>query len=95
MEEFFAALGVFATPLAVAFSVAFFMTRGELKRLREERRESRSVDRMDRVEQAVDAIAIQVERLTEHQQFAARLLSGREEAGRPSQVPPGGSASPR
>ena len=89
MEEFFAILGLFMTPTAVALAVALAYTRGELKRLREERkdargldRDSRSVDRFDRLEQAVDAIAGEVERLAQNQQFTARLLSGREEAAR-------------
>jgi hypothetical protein len=90
MEEFFAVLGLFATPLAVAFGVAFFMSRAELRRLREERLEQKGLaraDRFDRLEQAVDAIAGEVERLAQHQQFTARLLSGREEGAR--RTPPG------
>jgi hypothetical protein len=34
-------------------------------------------DRLDRIEQAVDAIAIEVERMSESQRFTARLLSER------------------
>ena len=34
-------------------------------------------DRLDRIEQAVDAIAIEVERMAESQRFTARLLSER------------------
>jgi hypothetical protein len=83
MEEFFAILGLFMTPTAVALAVAFAYTRGELKRLREEeKRDSRGFDRFDRLEQAVDAIAGEVERLAQNQQFTARLPSGREEPAR-------------
>ena len=89
MEEFFAFLGLIMTPTAVALGVAFAYTRGELKRLREEKRDSRSLERFDRLEQAVDAIAGEVERLAQNQQFTARLLSGREEPVRrePPRVP--------
>jgi hypothetical protein len=34
-------------------------------------------DRLDRIEQAVDAIAIEVERMAESQRFTARLLAER------------------
>jgi hypothetical protein len=36
--------------------------------------------RFDRVQEAVDAIAIEVERIAEAQRFSARLLSEREES---------------
>jgi hypothetical protein len=85
MEEFFAFLGLIMTPTAVALGVAFAFTRAEVKRLREERKDVRrgdGLDRFDRLEQAVDAIAGEVERLAQSQQYTARLLSGREEAAR-------------
>ena len=34
-------------------------------------------DRLDRIEQAVDAIAVEVERMAESQRFTARLLAER------------------
>jgi hypothetical protein len=38
-------------------------------------RTSELVDRMERMEQAVDAIAVQVERIAEGQRFTTKLLS--------------------
>ena len=42
-------------------------------------------ERMTRLEQAVDAIAFEVERISEGQRFTTRLLS---EQSRPSSLPP-------
>ena len=44
--------------------------------------------RLDRIEQAVDAIAIEVERISEAQRFAARLLSEGQPADAPATVHP-------
>ena len=40
-------------------------------------RNAELVDRMERMEQAVDAIAVQVERIAEGQRFTTKLLSDR------------------
>lgn len=40
------------------------------------------VARMQRIEQALDAIAIEVERISENQRFTTRLLAEREERAR-------------
>lgn len=86
MEELFAFLGLFATPVAIALGVALIYTRAEVHRLRREQQapvSPRPDNRMDRLEQAVDAIAVEVERLAQSQQFTARLLADRSEQGRP------------
>jgi len=44
-------------------------------------------DRLERMEQAIDSIAVEVERITEGQRFTTKLLS----EGR--QVPPGGGSA--
>jgi hypothetical protein len=41
-------------------------------------------DRLERMEQAIDAIAVEVERIAEGQRFTTRLLS--ERTGEPSQL---------
>lgn len=43
--------------------------------------------RLDRIEQAVDAIAIEVERISEAQRFAAKLLNERQPSGAPAPAP--------
>lgn len=79
MEEFFAVIGLFAGPAVVALSVAMYYTRKELNRLRAESSPRMRDDRMERMEQAVDAIAAEVERLAQQQQFTTRLLADRAE----------------
>lgn len=71
----FLMLGVSA--LVTGMGVALHYTRKELRRLRGEAEPQPSNARLDRLEQAVDAIAVEVERLAEGQQFAARLLADR------------------
>jgi hypothetical protein len=84
MEEILASIGIFTAPALIAVGVAFLYTRAEVRRLREAQRPAGSRDdRMDRLEHAVDAIAVEVERLAQSQQFTSRLLAGREaERGR-------------
>ncbi|MEJ7812709.1 MAG: hypothetical protein WKG32_20010 [Gemmatimonadaceae bacterium] len=84
MEEFMAVVGVFSFPLAVGFLVAWRMTRAELRRLRGDTRVApqpvapASADRFERLEQAVESIALEVERISEGQRFTTRLLSERQ-----------------
>jgi hypothetical protein len=79
-----AMLGLFATPAAIAFGVAWWSAKREL----EIRRElgypapGRSAADTSRLEQAVDAMAIEVERITEGQRFMTRLLTERAAAER-------------
>jgi len=42
--------------------------------------------RLDRMEQAIDAIAVEVERVAEGQRFTSKLLASRGEVGRPDGV---------
>jgi hypothetical protein len=39
-------------------------------------------DRLERMEQAIDAIAVEVERIAEGQRFTSKLLAAHEDAGR-------------
>ena len=39
--------------------------------------------RLERMEQAIDAIAVEVERIAEGQRFTSKILASRAEAGRP------------
>src|SRR5919202_4090112 len=49
-------------------------------------------DRLARIEQAVDTIAVEVERVSEEQRFTARLLAGRAESQGPAARQPVGSS---
>jgi hypothetical protein len=76
----------------IVIPIAFFMTvialgipliralsrRWELQRLPAAERNDTTA-RLERIEQAVDAIAIEVERLAESQRFVARLMSERSD----------------
>jgi hypothetical protein len=42
--------------------------------------------RLDRMEQAIDAIAVEVERISEGQRFTSKLLASRAELGQPEGV---------
>jgi hypothetical protein len=46
--------------------------------------EAGSANRLQRIEQAVDAMAIEIERISEGQRFTTRLLSSRAEASVPA-----------
>lgn len=43
--------------------------------------------RIERIEQAVDSIAVEVERISENQRFTTKLLSEREGVAVPRQIP--------
>lgn len=69
--------------VAIVFGTSSF-TILSLVRMRMKAREqqhslpsSRVEDRLDRIEQAVDAISIEVERMSESQRFTTRLLTER------------------
>ena len=88
-----ALLGLFATPAAIGFGVAWWSAKREL----EIRREigfgplARPGTDTTRLEQAVEAMAIEVERITEGQRFMTRLLAERtasERAPRERSAPP-------
>ena len=43
-------------------------------------------ERLERMEQAIDAIAVEVERIAEGQRFTSKLLASRADVGRPAGV---------
>lgn len=79
--DLLALLGVLATPTAIIFGIAWHNARKELELRREMMRYpmERSVAAPDsgRLEQTVDAIAVEIERITEGQRFMAKLLAER------------------
>ena len=94
-----ATLGAVSVPVGVGFAIAWWNARTEARHLRDlvrvlaERREmGAAVGDPGRLEQAVDAMALEVERLAEGQRFVARLLAERPAADRPQ---PRSAAPPR
>ncbi len=82
-----ATLGAVAVPVGVGFAIAWWNARTEARHLRDlvgvlaERRDVRpTLGDPGRLEQAVDAMALEVERLAEGQRFVARLLAERPAA---------------
>lgn len=71
------ALFAFLSVAALAMSPIFkaIGRRMENRHLPSDSASGELIDRMERVEQAVDAIAIQVERIAEGQRFTTKLLS--------------------
>ena len=74
-----ALLGVVSTPAAIAFGIAWWNARRELEIRREIGHPAFGRQGADssRLEQAIDAMAIEVERITEGQRFMTRLLAER------------------
>ena len=85
MLDLLALFNLITIPVATAFGVAWWNARKELH-LRAELGHpapARSHLGDGRVEQAIDAIAIEVERIAEGQRFVTRLLAERAPAERP------------
>jgi hypothetical protein len=86
-------LGAFATAIICAIGIP--LTRAYARKLDAESKNPRIpmevAGRLERIEQSLEAVAIEVERISEGQRFTTKLLSeGRGSAA--SQLPPAGSA---
>jgi hypothetical protein len=73
------ALAFFGGIASVCWSAAFAWAKWLQHRRSESPGTTRLEQRLDRIEQAIDAVAVEVERLGEGQRFTTRLLS---EAGK-------------
>lgn len=87
-------LGAFATAIICAIGIP--LARAYSRRMDAESRNPRIpgevAERLERMEQALDSIAIEIERITEGQRFTTKLLSeGR--GPEPRQIPPGGKSA--
>jgi hypothetical protein len=80
----FALIGMVSTPAAVFFGVSWWNARRELEIRRQLGHPGSGFPVADtsRLEQAVDAMAIEIERITEGQRFMTRLLAERTAAER-------------
>ena len=82
--DLLALLGIVCTPLSIAFGVAWWSARRELEIRRDMERDRvrGTPERMAtgdgyRLEQAVEAMALEVERIAEGQRFVTKLLAER------------------
>jgi hypothetical protein len=86
--EIIGIMAICATVAIVAIS-RIFSQRLELKRdRRSERDDNDLVDRLHRIEVAVEATALEVERISEANRFMAKLLAERGGIGAPAVKPP-------
>ena len=101
MEELLAIIGIITLPLSIIFGIAWWNARKELRLRQEIARDlsflpyaranvNAAVASSDtqRLEQAVEGIALEVERLAEAQRFVAKVLSERSSAERGRERPP-------
>lgn len=78
-EDIIAIIGFFTT--AIVISIGIPLVRGLVRRW--DRRDARpaipadTTARLERIEQAIDAMSIEVERIAEGQRFVTRMLSER------------------
>jgi hypothetical protein len=88
-------LGAFATAIICAIGIP--LTRAYTRKMDAESRNPRVplevTERLGRMEQALEAVAIEVERISEGQRFTTKLLSEGRSSG-PPQIP-GGSRQDR
>ena len=91
--EILVPFGAFATAIVLAIGVP--LARAYSRRMESESKNPRIpsevAGRLERIEQAVEAVAIEVERISEGQRFTTKLLSEPRSANEPRQS----SSSPR
>jgi hypothetical protein len=88
-------LGAFI--MVIVISIGIPMARAYARKMDAESRNPRLppevTDRMERMEQAIDSIALEVERISEGQRFTTKLLSEGKGAAESRQVSPGGASA--
>ena len=92
MEELLAITGIFTFPLSIIFGVAWWNARKELQLRRDIAREfgvqpvpprprhvqPPTVPEIQRLEESIETLALEVERLSDGQRFVAKLLGERQ-----------------
>ena len=93
--EIIVPLGAFATAiiLAVGVPLARAYSRKMDAESKNPRIPSEVTGRLERIEQSLEAVAIEVERITEGQRFTTKLLSEGKGAAESRQVSPGGASA--
>ena len=88
-------LGAFATAIICAIGIP--LARAYSRKMDADSRNPRLpteiTDRLERMEHALDSIAVEVERITEGQRFTTKLLSEGRGAAEIRQIPPGGPSA--
>lgn len=90
-------LGAFLCAIILAIGVP--LARAFARKMDSESRNPRLptevTDRLERMEQALDSVALEVERISEGQRFTTKLLSEGRSAAESRQIPGGASAQGR
>src|SRR6476469_3391587 len=90
-------LGAFATAIICAIGIP--LSRAYSRRMDAESKNPRLplevTDRLERMEQALEAVAIEVERISEGQRFTTKLLSEGRGPGESRQISPAGAGKDR
>lgn len=89
MEPF---MSPFIVPVGIMFAIAFMVVGTAFAKAlgRKWDRDARTsiptdvAARLERMEHAIDAIAVEVERISEGQRFTTKLLTSRQDAGMPA-----------
>ena len=85
---------VFGIPAAVVITKMWFSHKEKMAGLGGPKQGTAMLDaRLARVEQAVESIAIEMERVSEGQRFVTKILTDRPQS--PGQLPPGQGSAPR
>ena len=94
MEPTIVMLGAFAT--AIVFAIGIPLTKAYSRKIDGAAKNpgipAAVTNRLDRIEQAVEAIAVEVERISEGQRFTTKLLSEAKIAPDSRQIAPTGAA---
>jgi hypothetical protein len=85
---------VFGIPAAVVVAKMWFSHKEKMAGLAAPRGTAMIDARLERVEQAVESIAIEMERVSEGQRFVTKILTDRA-PGAPGQLPPGQARDPQ
>lgn len=93
--EIIVPLGAFVCAIFLAIGVP--LARAYARKMdaegRNPRLPSEVTDRLERMEQALDSVALEVERISEGQRFTTKLLSEGRGAAESRQVSPGGASA--
>jgi hypothetical protein len=88
-------LGAFAT--GIVFAIGIPLTKAYSRKIEAAAKNPglppEVASRLERMEQAIDTIAVEVERITEGQRFTTKLLSEGKGAAEPRQIPPAGRSA--
>ncbi|MBX3133908.1 MAG: hypothetical protein KF689_11075 [Gemmatimonadaceae bacterium] len=86
-EDILAIGGFFFTVIVLALGLPLIKVWADRKKREPSKNELKTDARLERMEQAIDAMAVEIERISEGQRFVTKLLAEREKA--PAVLPPG------